>query len=74
MSFVVDDGVGVFRRPLDGPDMPSNNFTAHELLKYFKDYFDFDTDKTMTIMGVHAVGVEHHKKISFTNLDAHDGW
>jgi len=59
-----------------GPDveMPSNDLTTHELLDFFKKYFDFDEDETVTIMGVHAVAVAHRENVGFGNKGKEDGW
>mmetsp|Transcript_1395 Transcript_1395/g.3529 ORF Transcript_1395/g.3529 Transcript_1395/m.3529 type:complete len:540 (-) Transcript_1395:91-1710(-) len=59
-----------------GPDVPmcKNDLTTHELLDFFKKYFDFDTEETVVIMGVHAVGVAHRNNIGFGNKDKEDGW
>ena len=61
---------------IGGPDveMPSNDFTTHELLDFFKKYFDFDADETVTIMGVHAVAVMHRDNVGFGNKGKEDGW
>jgi len=67
---------GADGRGIGGPDptMPSADFTTHEVLDYFEEYFGFDADETVTIMGVHAVGVAHREISGFGNEGVEDGW
>ena len=58
----------------DDVEMPSNDLNTHELLDFFEDTFGFDTDETVVIMGVHAVGVAHRNNIGFGNVGKEDGW
>ena len=58
----------------DDVEMPSNDLNTHELLDFFEDTFGFDTDETVVIMGVHAVGVAHKNNIGFGNVGKEDGW
>ncbi len=41
--------------------LPSNHVTTHELLDFFKEKFNFDTEETVIIMGVHAVAALHRE-------------
>jgi len=67
---------GADAKGVGGPDitMPTNQLTTHELLAFFKDNFDMDTDETVTIMGVHAVAVAHRENVGFGNVGKEDGW
>lgn len=70
------DCEGADARGFGGPEveMPSNHLTTHELLEFFKEYFDFDTEETVIIMGVHAVGTAH-RDISGFGVEGEDfGW
>jgi len=61
---------------IGGPDiaMPSNDLTTHELLKFFRDEFDFNTDEAVSIMGAHAVAVATRSNVGFGNLGKEEGW
>lgn len=47
------DCSGADSKGLGGPEvkMPSNDFTTHELLEFFREYFGFDTEEVVVIMG-----------------------
>eukprot|EP00571_Detonula_confervacea_P013404 CAMPEP_0172302870 /NCGR_PEP_ID=MMETSP1058-20130122/4522_1 /TAXON_ID=83371 /ORGANISM="Detonula confervacea, Strain CCMP 353" /LENGTH=306 /DNA_ID=CAMNT_0013013519 /DNA_START=488 /DNA_END=1407 /DNA_ORIENTATION=- len=61
---------------LGGPDieMPSNDLTTHELLDFFSDKFDFNSEEAVTIMGAHAVAVATRENVGFGNLGKEEGW
>ena len=67
---------GADHRGVGGPkvEMPSNHLTTHELYAYFDKYFGFDMDETITIMGVHSVGVLTRENSGFGNKGKEDGW
>jgi len=65
-----DSGVG---GPTDVA-LPSNDLTTHELLTFFKNEFNFDTDETVAIMGAHAVAEANRSNTGFGNIDREDGW
>ena len=71
-----DDCEGADFTGVGGPDveMPGNDLSTHELLEFFKKYFDFSTEETVIIMGVHAVAVAHRENVGFGNVGKEDGW
>lgn len=71
-----DDCSGANAKGVGGPDveMPSNDLTTHGLLHFFKKYFDFDEDETVTIMGVHSVAVANRHISGFGNKGKEEGW
>lgn len=70
------DCEGADAKGVGGPDiaMPKNDLTTHELLAFFRDNFDMDTDETVTIMGAHAVAVAHRENRGFGSVGKEDGW
>ena len=71
-----DDCEGADFTGVGGPDveMPGNDLSTHKLLEFFKEYFDFSTEETVIIMGVHAVAVAHRENVGFGNVGKEDGW
>lgn len=70
------DCSGADSKGLGGPEvkMPSNDFTTHELLEFFREYFGFDTEEVVVIMGVHSVGVAHRENVGFGHIGEESGW
>jgi hypothetical protein len=71
-----EDCDGADDRGVGGPDveMPSNHVTTPELLAFFKEHFDFDTEETVIIMGVHAVATAHRDVSGFGVEGEEFGW
>ena len=55
-------------------EMPSNNMKTHELYDFFEEHFGFNMHETITIMGVHSVGVMHRYNSGFGNIGKDEGW
>ena len=70
------DCEGANAKGIGGPDfmLPSNHVTTHELLNFFKEKFNFDTEETVIIMGVHAVATLHREISGFGVKDEEFGW
>ena len=70
------DCEGADAKGYGGPhvDMPSNDLTTHELLKFFSDSFGFTSDETVAIMGAHSAAVAHRENVGFGNVGKEDGW
>ena len=71
-----EDCEGADAKGFGGPDveLPSNHVTTHELLDFFKEHFDFDTEETVIIMGVHAVATGHRDISGFGVEGEEVGW
>lgn len=70
------DCEGANAKGMGGPDftLPSSHVTTHELLDFFRERFDFDTEETVIIMGVHAVATFHREISGFGVKDEEFGW
>ena len=70
------DCEGATVRGVGGPDnmLPSNHVTTHELLDFFSEKFNFDTEETVIIMGVHAVATVHRDISGFGVEGEEFGW
>ena len=54
--------------------LPSAFLTTHEVLDYFYEYFGFDEDESVAILGVHSAGRMHRKYSGFGNDYGEAGW
>lgn len=67
---------GADEKGIGGPDvqMPSNDLSTHELLDFFSERFEFNSNEAVAIMGAHSVAVATRENVGFGNLGVEEGW